>query len=636
MQLSLLQSRLIASLAATLCLVALYLLLSWPKGALASELPLDSSSSWPDLAIVDTDRHERETSPYEPVFSLFTRSIVGRAQDITPLQNHRPLGLNIGPGSLPVCYIIKRGSLESSGPEAISGSNTTVYISANTCLQPTIKAGKKPSSPGQLTLLVSNNTDAGCPQITTTSNGIEAKGFTVKTFTEGAVTLNINSTNDIYVAIYAPKVTDDLEGPYNFEIAASNTTYFHQYEQGGDKTLLWMDSDSTSALLVTRNLTADVSDPRRVMSEDPPYQLYVSGQDAPYLDGMRHSACGLQNNALIGANNQRSANNIGMIKTAMTLRGPGGLPKQQFYVVGLNATSAYSGVLIKPANITVNSRQLIDSEKVPEKPGSIVFQTTAFQTNAGELNARSSLLMASSPKVHTADNLEASNCKVVTDLEFCDEIQYAVPGNDGKYNNTELAKAYDKYAEKMYDNFLKVMMQIQCETDRTSKYSLARTCDDCKNAYKRWLCTVSIPRCEDLRSETQFSVLRNVGQPFPNGTRLPADDLRNLALVPSQNSSRNVFIDHEIQPGPYREILPCEDICYQVVQSCPAKIGFNCPQPGMYAFNVSYGRRGKNDSTVSCNYPGKARTPINGVATFIPNLMLLAGVFSFSSLLLLG
>lgn len=232
--------------------------------------------------------------------------------------------------------------------------------------------------------------------------------------------------------------------------------------------------------------------------------------------------------------------------------------------------------------------------------------------------------------------IKAPNCKVVTDLDFCDEIQYAVPGNDKKYNNTELAKTYDNYAKTMYDNFLKAMMQVACETDRTSKYSLARNCDDCKRAYKRWLCTVSFPRCEDFLGEPRFSVIRNVGQAFPNGTMLPDDVQKALALVPAQNTSRNAFIGTQIEPGPYREILPCEDICYQVVQSCPAKLGFKCPQEGDYGFNVTYGQRDSDSSTVSCNFPGEARTPVSGATTIIPSLTLLAGVLCLSSMLMLG
>jgi calcium channel MID1 len=648
MQLSPLQSRLVASLAATICLAALYLLLSSPRGALAAELPLDSSP-WIDPSALDTDNGESQTLSYEPVFNLFSRSILGRAQDVTPLENNKPLGLNLNPGSSPICYIIKRGSLnvskgnqrrqdesENGGGDENNKNSTTIFISANTCLQPIIIGNKKTTTPPQLTLFVSNKTDAACPQITSTPNGAEAKGFTSKVFDEGAVTLSINSTNDVYVAIYAPKISDQFQGTYNFEVAASNTTYFHQYEATGSAELLWMDSDSTSALLMTRNLTDEASDVGHVMGEDPPYQLYVSGSDAENLTGLRHSACGLQKNAPIGANNQGNAKNNIMIKTAMTLRGPGNLPKQQFYVVGLNATSDYNGVLVKPANLTVNAKRQEGGGLgvALTSPGSIVYQATKFETNAGEFV--SLLLRRMMPRGAVTNDVAAPNCKVVTDLEFCNEIQYAVPGNDGKFNNTELAKAYDNYAKSMYDNFLKVMMQIQCETDSTSRYSLARNCDDCKNAYKRWLCTVSIPRCEDFQGDSLFTVIRNVGQPFPNGSTLATDLQTSLAQVPSQNISRNSFIDTTIQPGPYKEILPCEDICFQVVQSCPAAIGFKCPQEGMYGFNVSYGKRNGDRSLVSCNFPGEARTPTGGVAAAVPNLILLAGILSLSSLLVLG
>lgn len=399
MQLSPLQSRLVASLAATLCLVALYLLLSSPRGALAAELS-PGSSSWMDLAVLDNDNVELQTSStYDPIFGLFSRSILGRAQDMTPLENNKPLALNLDPGSAPICYVIKKGSLapiaskgdqkrqaDSEGGGG-SGNVTTIFISANTCFQPTTKADKKVTTPPQMTLLVSNQTDAGCPQITSTSNGAEAKGFTSRAFHEGAVTLSISATNDVYVAIYAPKVSDDFEGRYNFEIAVSNSSYFHQYQETGGAELLWMDSDSTSALLVTRNLTDESTEIRHVMGGIPPYELYVSGEDAQYLNGMRRSACGLQKNALIGTNQQGNAKNNSMVKTAMTLRGPGGLPKQQFYVVGLNATSAYSGVMIKPANVTVNAKRDEADGSVPTSPGSIVYQATTFQTNAGEFNA---------------------------------------------------------------------------------------------------------------------------------------------------------------------------------------------------------------------------------------------------------
>lgn len=659
MQLTPLQSRLVASLCASLFILALYLLLISPRGAFAAELHFDGLL---DLAVLDAGSVELQSPAYEPEFSLFSRSILGRAEipDTTPLDNDKPLALNVQPGEW-ACYVVKastffgnqanhnsrRASREKENEsDSLSSdtNNSTIYVSANTCIQPTKNSTTKTTSRApQMVLLISNATDAGCPQPLEGPNGVQAKGFTTYTFEEGAITYNSSLTGDAIIAVYAPKLTAGYEGKYNFEIAASSKEYFHQYESHSQgPQLLWMDSDSTSALLLTWNLTDDANEKDAILKEHPPYNLFVNIQDSPSLDGVRRSACGLQHNALIGANDQNTGMNNSLVKTAMTVRGPGGLPKQQFYIVGLNATTPYLGYLVKPANVSVNAKRQDGDGSVPANPGSIVFEGTNFTTSSGTfahlpiVQDKTTLLVAYA--YHVEDEMLtvyiATNCKVVTDLDFCDEIQYAVPGNDDKFNNTELAKAYDKYAQGMYTNFIKVMQQIQCETDNTSRYSLARTCDDCKIAYKRWLCTVSIPRCEDFTGGSTFGMARNVGQPYPNGTKLADSVLAEFEKNPWNNASRNVFIDQEIQPGPYKEILPCEDICYQVVQSCPAQIGFTCPQPGMKSFSYSYGVRDTDDTTVSCNFPGEARTPTGGGWTMAPNLALMASLLMASGLLL--
>lgn len=634
--------RLVASLAAALRLMAPYDLLSVPRGTLAAEPPLGSfSPSLSDFAVIEQDDSEGESPLYESVFNLFSPSILGRAGDTTPLELDKPLALNIQPGGTPICYIVKSGSLGTNSSASSSPSrqkrkadgdgdgdlggggsdagspapDAAVFISANTCLQPAPKADGTASSPSppQLVLFVSNAKGAKCPDIASGAGDAHAAGFTSHEFTEGAVAVNVNGTNDVYIGVYAPKVSDGFEGSYGYELAASGTQFFHQYQNVSEGAkLLWMDSDSTSALLVTTPLTEDAGKVRHMMGEDPPYQLYVSQQDWLATKGLSRSACGLQKNALIGANNQGTGRNNALVKTTMTLRGSGGMPKQQFYVVGLNATTTYRGTIVRPANVTVNSKRLDGGgSQTPQNTGSIVFQATTFNTSA------------------------APNCKVVSDLEFCDEIQYAVPGNDVKYNNTALAQVYDDYAKSMYEYFLKVMQQIACETDETSIYSLARTCDDCKRAYKRWLCIVSLPRCEDLQGGSSVSVIRNVNQAFPNGTTLPADLRQRLGQVPAQNASRNSFIDQTIQPGPYREFMPCDDLCYQVVRSCPAKIGFKCPRPGMHAFNVTYGRRKDGSSMPTCNFPGEARTRISDAGGVMPSLVFSAAMLLLSSSVLM-
>lgn len=60
------------------------------------------------------------------------------------------------------------------------------------------------------------------------------------------------------------------------------------------------------------------------------------------------------------------------------------------------------------------------------------------------------------------------------------------------------------------------------------------------------------------------------------------------------------MIDQKIKPGPWKEVLPCEDLCYQLVQSCPAALGFACPIGERLV--SSYGKPGQQQL---CNDPTK-------------------------------
>jgi calcium channel MID1 len=135
-----------------------------------------------------------------------------------------------------------------------------------------------------------------------------------------------------------------------------------------------------------------------------------------------------------------------------------------------------------------------------------------------------------------------------------------------------------------------------------------RTCADCAAAYKSWLCSVTIPRCEDFNTEAAWLQPRNLAQPFPDGEVLDAATLGGFPNTSATRGSRNPLIDEVVRPGPYKEVLPCEDLCYNLTQSCPAQMGFGCPTPGMVGFETSYGRRGRQDENgeVYCNYPGAA------------------------------
>ena len=170
-------------------------------------------------------------------------------------------------------------------------------------------------------------------------------------------------------------------------------------------------------------------------------------------------------------------------------------------------------------------------------------------------------------------------------------MAYAVPTNPEKWSNvTALGQHYDQYAANSYIAFNKSLAQIPCNTTSSAQYSLARNCTDCADAYKRWLCAVTIPKCEDFSKDDTYLLPRgvpnvNLTEQFPN----------NPAFNPEQksvqftNGSRNPMIDDDIQPGPYKEVLPCIDLCYGLVQSCPANLQFACPLEG-YGLSYVYGR----------------------------------------------
>jgi calcium channel MID1 len=230
---------------------------------------------------------------------------------------------------------------------------------------------------------------------------------------------------------------------------------------------------------------------------------------------------------------------------------------------------------------------------------------------------------------------------VIFNLTFCDQVAYSVPANTNRFANSSLLAAYyDSAAQFTYSNFQKVLAQVPCETTASAQYSLARTCDDCAAAYKSWLCSTSIPRCTDYSSTKAWLQPRALGQPFPNnGTFLSPEILAYANQSAAINGSRNASIDDNVAPGPYKEVLPCDEICYSLVQSCPASMGFNCPQPGDRTFNSTYGEKPKvgfssdvngRINNITCNYPG--------VAYFISSgsLALSSPVLSIASLVVLG
>lgn len=229
---------------------------------------------------------------------------------------------------------------------------------------------------------------------------------------------------------------------------------------------------------------------------------------------------------------------------------------------------------------------------------------------------------SSAPITESNSVIPVDNCALLFNLSFCSSVAYAAPANPQTFNTTELlAQQYDTYARNLYQNFTYSLQQIPCNTTSSAQYSLARNCSDCDAAYRQWLCAVTIPRCEDISNPAPYLQPRAVNYSFINSSYAvdtdgdPAFSLKNRSKI-YFNSSRNPMIDALIQPGPYKELLPCKDICYNLIRSCPAALQFACPLEG-HGLNYSYGSPQPGEG-FRCNGPwpgisGAAGLRVTGV-----------------------
>jgi calcium channel MID1 len=407
MQLSPLQSRLAASLLATCLLILLYFTLFSPHFALAQEVPGASPIFVDDVDFPPLPEPQGPLDPtYEPQFSAFDRSILGRAPaGVTALTNNEAMPMNAPPGTTQRFMFtagsatgrtVTEGSLErkeehnatelpsmeeegtdDDGVDGLSKrqSSRRVYISANTCEQPRAVAALNPStSPPQLALYVSKSESNQAPGPLADPD----EQFEVE-FKEGAAMFNLTANGDVYIGVHAPNSTA-FTGAYNFRIAASTDTYFYTYNEQDDADLIWVDSDAQGALLITHNLTEsyDPAVEQKIMSTHP-YVMFAQNANDTSINGLKYSYCGLQNHAQIATT--KNGQFTSMVSTGMTKRGQGNLPKQQFFFSGLNSSASYLGILARDGNSSVSGNGLAGG-------GGHVFRATGFSTKSGRRSFR--------------------------------------------------------------------------------------------------------------------------------------------------------------------------------------------------------------------------------------------------------
>jgi calcium channel MID1 len=119
-------------------------------------------------------------------------------------------------------------------------------------------------------------------------------------------------------------------------------------------------------------------------------------------------------------------------------------------------------------------------------------------------------------------------------------------------------------------------------------------------AYTDWLCSVVIPRCDDIPASEQASAQAVTAALGDNSTAAVPDSLtlipesvqtllirsdpslsRTPLLGPSSLSNQTLFPNSAsldlTTPFPYAETPPCSSLCYNVAASCPPILQWFCP-----------------------------------------------------------
>ena len=329
---------------------------------------------------------------YVPEFLGLDRTIIGRAEDDTrALGNNDPGKINIDGGESQFWRFPEQALQDSKSPatpglpseirqdgiEPGEGGKATaelkrrqeqrtLYISLNVCDQPDPTRSEVSGIPDQLRLYISTSSDNQKPDANKHDHAVPVDA--------GFGSIKLTASSDVYISVSAP-ANDDFTGPYNYELTASIDDFYADYHD--QPFSLFMDSDSHSALIYTEDLVGGItnsSDPafKQWMNDPPRFSIFVQNQENPEILGMHKSMCALQNHAQI-----RGAADF---DTSMTIA-MGGQPKQQFYIPGLNASSAYYAIVAIQGNSTDAGGGVVNG-------GGRVWKSTNFSTQSGKIVLR--------------------------------------------------------------------------------------------------------------------------------------------------------------------------------------------------------------------------------------------------------
>lgn len=404
-KLSPLQSRLAASLIASLMLLLLYFTFASPHFAYAADVdsirPEDHNHERllerPYLDFDLEDLELREIA-YEADFIGVDRGIIGRAptgNEPKEVINNRLEEINIALGQT-VSYMFSNASLygEKSASKAflsplriqgrdfdvgdeirdgvededlrsnsrqLSSSNIrTLYISVTACVQPTALDNTTPAP--QLQLYVSQSPDNPNPGPgKSPQDMVELQG--------GYVMYTLNAIGDVYFGVFGNNNTNTAynDHPWEVQVAASIDAPYHYYYDSSDNLSL-MDSDSGAALFVAGNpmkLDGDGNNYDKWKDVFAPFNLFTRDINDMSIMGLQNSYCAWT-----------KGEPAIQVASSVAKREEGQLPEEQFYVEGLAGGSKYNAALAMNGNSTDSGSGIVGG-------GGIVFRAREYSTLSG-------------------------------------------------------------------------------------------------------------------------------------------------------------------------------------------------------------------------------------------------------------
>ncbi|KAK9458771.1 stretch-activated cation channel Mid1 [Lipomyces oligophaga] len=403
------------------------------------------------------------------------------------------------------------------------------------------------------------------------------------TFTQGLYKVHFNTLQNPDIKIFAPEYDESkYSGGWTFTIYEANSKTLLGFRNISNGITL-LDADNSSALFLTTPLpdTEQFSD-----NDTAIYNTYIYKANDPSLWGLSESYCAVSNGNYVA-----NDSNADISYTTKLL---GDESRQLVLMRDLEKNTRYDAYLAL-------------RESDDDSPTGILFPMISFST------------------------ADSDACELIYDLDFCSEVAYSVPsGLD--LSNSELKVKYDSYAAAQYEGFNKSLQIVPCNVSNADQYSLMRTCSDCADSYKRWLCLTVIPRCFTQPDNAAISLQGS----YEGGSE--NDAVSGLRV--RTNNSRNAFVN-SLEPKNYTELLPCSYTCHKVMQDCPVQLQFQCASVhrGLYD---SYGRLNKSVSsgeildldTATCNFLGYV-DKFGAAPSVKADMFLLAAMTSILGLILM-